>query len=103
MDYVDTLKALKLRYDQMHERPDGGTESDVDMAAAANGGGDAGTSGGGGALRGRTFAFTAGGDPIPAAAAASAPGRRRRGDERGLDRDEEDYFSSAADVRELSP
>ncbi len=102
---MDTLRALRLKYDQMHEPQDGGGGA---TAGAEPGGGAAGAGAGGsgaggaagsngaeggeaGAMRGRTFVFSASGEPLGTAA------RRRRGEERGLDRDEEDYFSSDHD------
>ncbi|GAX85578.1 hypothetical protein CEUSTIGMA_g12993.t1 [Chlamydomonas eustigma] len=93
IEYVDTLKTIKLKYEQMHERSEGG-EMLSDMG---NGVSDdkAGSSAQAAApLSGRTFSFSASGELMG--------GRRKRKDERGLDQNEEDYFSSDRDEDEES-
>ena len=101
IDYVDTLKSLKLRYDQMHERGDGeGGTGAADGEPNSNNGAE-GSTGAAAGIRGRTFAFTAGGDPIPGGGGGprgGPPARRRKPDVRGLDEEEEDYFSTEDDV-----
>lgn len=76
IDYVETFKQLKLKFDQSQERM-----GDVSTEPA---GGPASI------VRGRTYVFPAGehGHVLP---------MRRRREERELDKDEEDYFSEDAD------
>jgi protein phosphatase-4 regulatory subunit 3 len=76
IDYVDTFRALKLKYDQLLESPSG-----FAGGAAISGGPDHGSRG-------------------DKQGQGGVPESRKRKDERALDKDEEDYFNEDSDDEE---
>ncbi|PNH02464.1 Serine/threonine-protein phosphatase 4 regulatory subunit 3, partial [Tetrabaena socialis] len=99
LSYVETFKQLRLKYDQAPERAgdSAGPHGPVTDCANKEMADAAGASASGNAavaanIRGRTFVFATTGRGV-----AQMPGRARRRDERGLDKDEEDYFSEDVD------
>ncbi|GFR48535.1 hypothetical protein Agub_g10432 [Astrephomene gubernaculifera] len=107
LSYVETFKQLRLKYEQAPERAGSaggnGPRGDEDMADASGSG--AGSAAAAASIRGRTYVFPAaasgagGASGTPHGRAGGQPGhgRRRRRDERDMDKDEEDYFSEDAD------
>ncbi|MEW5311181.1 MAG: hypothetical protein WDW38_002917 [Sanguina aurantia] len=111
IDYVPTFRLLKQRYDQTLDahsnggNSNGNASADPDRSntapASASGGGSGDATAAGGPLAGRRITFQLGSEAGAAAApVAGGAGRgrgllgvRRRQEDRGLDRDEEDYFS----------
>lgn len=83
IDYVDTFKVLKIKYEQNHEGANGGGAADGE-GGAAGGRAEEGQAG----FRGR-FSFGPGGEPQGLSVGGRLVPQRRRRDERGLDRDEE--------------
>ncbi|KAL6746889.1 component of IIS longevity pathway SMK-1-domain-containing protein [Haematococcus lacustris] len=121
VEYADTFKALRLKHEQhLDALAEAGQSLDSEQAdrdsdpAHRRGGaggwgssrGGHGTGGNGPAaassapLQGRTFAFSAGGEPLGVREAGGgessghAKSMRRRRDARSLDRSEEDYFET---------